>query len=173
MSRGFCISNTSFPMMQFQGSDEMILAKDLPNAKKMPFMRKLAGLFGAGHVTGIFRLFRLKSPTYVFADLPKDFGIISNHTGDQPYFGIWNFWADEVEDLLPGGTFQDRNDPRWKTNYQKFVELDKSGRYSRLSTKKGSRFDRFVIISEALHWTHIERPENVAKACLDFILDYS
>ena len=59
-----------------------------------------------------------------------------------------------------------------QTNYQKFVELDKSGRYSRLSTKKGSRFDRFVIISEALHWTHIERPENVAKACLDFILDY-
>ena len=105
--------------------------------------------------------------------MPDDFGIISNHTGDQPYFGIWNFWADEVEDLLPGGTFQDRNDPRWKKNYQKFVELDRSGRYSRLSTKKGARFDRFVIISEALHWTHIERPENVAKACLDFILDYS
>ena len=38
MSRGFSISNTSFPMMQFQGSDEMILAKDLPNAKKMPFL---------------------------------------------------------------------------------------------------------------------------------------
>ena len=105
--------------------------------------------------------------------LPKDFGIISNHTGDQPYFGIWNFWADEVEDLLPGGTFQDRNDPRWKTNYKKFVELDRSGRYSRLSTKKGARFDRFVIISEALHWTHIERPENVAIACLDFILDHN
>ena len=81
MSRGFSISNTSFPMMQFQGSDEMILAKDLPNAKKMPFLRKLAGLFGAGQVAGIFRLFRLKSPTYFFAYLPKDFGFISYHTG--------------------------------------------------------------------------------------------
>ncbi len=172
-TRGFSILDTEFPLMQFQGSEEMLLAKDFPGAKKVSFLRKLAGLFGAGQVSGIFRLFRFRFPTYIFEELPDDFGIISNHTGDQPYFGIWNFWADEVEDLLPGGTFQDRNDPRWKTNYQKFVELDKSGRYSRLSTKKGSRFDRFVIISEALHWTHIERPENVAKACLDFILDHN
>ena len=55
-----------------------------------------------------FKLFRFRFPTYVFADLPEDYGIISNHTGDQPYFGIWNFWANEVEDLLPGGTFQNR-----------------------------------------------------------------
>ena len=109
----------------------------------------------------------------MYENLPDDFGIVSNHTGDQPYFGIWNFWADEVEDLLPGGTFQDRNNSQWKKNYQKFVELDKSGRYAKLSTKKGARFSRFVIISDALHWTHIERPENVAQACLDFILDHS
>jgi len=171
MSRGFSISNTSFPMMQFQGSDEMILAKDLPNAKKMPFMRKLAGLFGAGHVTGIFRLFRLKSPTYVFADLPKDFGIISNHTGDQPYWGKWNFWPDDVEDLLPNGEFQDRSNPTWKKNYSKYVEKKADGRYSTLKTKKGGRFARFTIITDALHWTHIERPENVAYACMDFIVD--
>ena len=30
---------------------------------------------------------------------------------------------------------------------------------------------RFAIISDALHWTHIERPENVAYACMDFIKD--
>ena len=173
LTRGFSILKTKFPMMQFQGSDEMLLAKDLPGAKKLPLSRKLNGLFGGGQVSGIFKLFRFRFPTYVFADLPEDYGIISNHTGDQPYFGIWNFWANEVEDLLPGGTFQDRKDPIWKKNYQKFVTSKAEGKYSTLRTKKGSRFSRFVIISDALHWTHIERPENVAKACLDFIEDNS
>ena len=27
------------------------------------------------------------------------------------------------------------------------------------------------IVSKSLHWTHIERPENVAYACVDFIND--
>ena len=30
-----------------------------------------------------------------------------------------------------------------------------------------------LIVSDALHWTHIERPENVAWACMDFIVDFS
>ena len=93
-------------MMQFQGSDEMLLAEKIPGAKKMPFYRKIMGLIGFGKVTGIFRLFRLRFPTYIFADLPGDFGTISNHTGDQPYWGIWNFWPNEIEDLLPGENFK-------------------------------------------------------------------
>ena len=40
-----------------------------------------------------------------------------------------------------------------------------------IKIKKGARFSRFVIIKDALHWTHIERPENVAAACFDFIKD--
>ena len=170
-SRGFCILDTDFPMMQFQGSDEMLLAEKIPGAKKMPFYRKIMGLFGFGKVTGIFRLFRLRFPTYIFADLPGDFGIISNHTGDQPYWGIWNFWPNEIEDLLPGGKFQDRHDPTWKKNWKKFVKTNSSNKYSTIKTKKGARFSRFVIIKDALHWTHIERPENVAAACFDFIKD--
>ena len=56
-------------------------------------------------------------------------------------------------------------------NYKKYVTIKERGRYSILKLKKGSRFSRFVIISDALHWTHIERPENVAYACMDFIKD--
>ena len=48
LTRGFSILNTEFPMMQFQGSDEMLLAKDLPGAKKLPLSRKLNGLLGGG-----------------------------------------------------------------------------------------------------------------------------
>ena len=172
-SRGFSILDTDFPMMQFQGSDEMIRAEDIPGARKMPLLRKLRGLLGGGRVTGIFRLFRLKFPTYIFADLPNDHGVISNHTGDQPYWGKWNFWPDDVEDLLPGGEFQDRNNPIWKENQKRYVKDMAGGKYSTLQTKEGGRFSRFCIISDALHWTHIERPENVAWACIDFIVENS
>ena len=82
-----------------------------------------------------------------------------------------DFWPDDVEDLLPNGEFQDRSNPTWKKNYSKYVEKKADGRYSTLKTKKGGRFARFTIITDALHWTHIERPENVAYACMDFIVD--
>ena len=49
-TRGFSILDTKFPLMQFQGSEEMLLAKNLPGAKEVSFLRKLAGLFGAGQV---------------------------------------------------------------------------------------------------------------------------
>ena len=172
-SKGFCIVDTDFPMMQFQGEDEMIRAKDIPGARKMSILRKLAGLFGAGQVTGLFRLFRLKFPTYIHSDLDKDFGVVSNHTGDQPYWGKWNFFPDEIEDIFPGGEFQERSNPIWVQNYNKFVERKADGRYASLKVKEGARFQRFTIISEALHWTHIERPDNVAWACMDFIADNS
>ena len=170
-SRGFCIIDTDFPMMQFQGSDEMILAKNIKGAKKLSFSKKISGLLGFRKVSGIFKLFRLRFPTYSFANLPEDFGFVSNHTGDQPYWGKWNFWAGEVEDLYPNGEFQDRTNPIWIKNYKKFVVSHRNGMYSTLQTKKEGRFNRFVIVSKSLHWTHIERPENVAYACLDFIND--
>ena len=43
--------------------------------------------------------------------------------------------------------------------------------YSTLQTKKGGRFNRFIIVSKSLHWTHIERPENVAYPRVGFIKD--
>ena len=151
----------------------MIRAKDIPGARKMSILRKLAGLFGAGQVTGLFRLFRLRFPTYIHSDLDEDFGVVSNHTGDQPYWGKWNFFPNEVEDIFPGGEFQERSNPIWVQNYNKFVERKADGRYASLKVKEGARFQRFTIISEALHWTHIERPDNVAWACMDFIADNS
>ena len=42
-SRGFSILDTNFPMMQFQGADEMLKAEDIPGARKMPFLRKVKG----------------------------------------------------------------------------------------------------------------------------------
>ena len=76
-----------------------------------------------------------------------------------------------MEDLLPGGDFQDRNDPNWNENYERYVTIMADGKYSNLKTKEGGRFSRFCIVSDALHWTHIERPDNVAWACMDFIVD--
>ncbi|MEM7343804.1 MAG: hypothetical protein AAF485_06145 [Chloroflexota bacterium] len=163
------ILKTTFPLMQFQGSEEMVRAQDIPGAKKMSLLRKLKGLFGGGSVTGIARLGRLRFPTYEYADLPGDFGILSNHIGDQPYFGVWNFFADEVEDLLPGGTWQDRNSPVWQENYKKYVTVQAGGNYATLQTKKNARMTRFAIISDSTHWQHFENPAGMAWACLDFI----
>ena len=78
-----------------------------------------------------------------------------------------------MEDLLPGGDFQDRNDPKWSENYERYVTGMADGKYSTLQTKESGRFSRFSIISDALHWTHIERPDNVEWACMDFIVDNS
>ena len=128
------------------------------------------GLFGGGQVSGIFKLFRLRFPTYVFADLPEDYGIISNHLGDQPYFGIWNFWANEVEIYCQAGHFKTKK-PYLEKRIIKNLLHQKLRVNIQHWIKKGSRLSRFAIISDALHWTHIERPENVAKACLDFIED--
>ncbi|MEM7374903.1 MAG: hypothetical protein AAF587_40295 [Bacteroidota bacterium] len=165
------ILNTRFPLMQFQGSEEMVRAADIPGAKKMSIWRKIAGLFGAGSVTGIARIGRFRFPTYQYADLPDDLGIVSNHIGDQPYFGKWNFFPDEVEDLIPGGSWQDRNSPVWQENYQKYVRVQAAGTYATLQTKANARMTRFAIILDSLHWTHIENPEGVAAACMDFIVD--
>ena len=101
-SKGFCIVDTDFPMMQFQGEDEMI-RKGYTRSKKNVNSPQACWIIRCGQVTGLFRLFRLRFPTYIHSDLDEDFGVVSNHTGDQPYWGKWNFFPDEVEDISGRG----------------------------------------------------------------------
>ncbi len=160
------IIRTSFPMMQYQGSEEMIRAADVPDAVPMGFWEKLVGLFRTPLLPA---LGRFRFATYRFADLPDDLGLLSNHVGDQPYFGEWNLFPDEVEDIFPGGQWQDRQDPTWQENYARYVTSHAGGRYALIQTKAGARMTRFAIISESTHWTHIENPEGCAWAIMDFI----
>lgn len=162
------IVRTDFPLMQYQGSEEMVRAADVDGAKAMGFWEKLTGLARAPLLVG---LGRFRFPTVRFADLPDELGLMSNHVGDQPYFGEWNLFPDEVEDIFPGGQWQDRQHPVWKENYARYVTTHADGRYALIQIKPGARMTRFAIISESTHWTHIENPEGCAWAIMDFIVD--
>ena len=160
------IVQTQFPLMQYQGSEEMVRAQDVKGAKPLGFMSKLMGLF---RVPLLPALGRFRFSTYRFADLPDDLGLLSNHVGDQPYFGEWNLFPDEVEDIFPGGQWQDRSHPVWQENYAKYVTTHAGGHYATIQVKENARMTRFAIISESTHWTHIENPEGCSWAIMDFI----
>ena len=162
------IVQTSFPLMQYQGSEEMIRAEDVEGARPLGFWAKLLGVFSAPLLVGLGR-FRFK--TYRFAELPNELGLLSNHVGDQPYFGEWNLFPDEVEDIFPGGQWQDREHPDWKAGWARYVTEHADGRYVTIQTKSDARMTRFAVISESTHWTHIENPDGCAWAIMDFIAD--
>ena len=162
------IVKTKFPLMQYQGSEEMIKASNVEGASPLGLMEKILGLFSLPFLPA---LGRIRFPTYRFSDLPKELGVLSNHVGDQPYFGEWNLFPDEVEDIFPGGQWQERNHPTWKENYAKLVTAHEDGKYSTIKIKKNARMTRFAIIPNCLHWTHIENPEGCAHALIDFIED--
>lgn len=53
----------------------------------------------------------------------------------------------------------------------KYVTEHANGTYQTLQTLEGARFDRFAIIPNAVHFSHIENPKASAWAVLDFIAD--
>ncbi len=162
------ITSTKFPLMQYQGSEEMIRASDVTDAEPLGIFEKLKGIFTGPLLPA---LGRLRFPSFRFANLPGDLGLLSNHVGDQPYFGEWNLFPDEIEDIFPGGQWQDRDHPVWKENYAKYVTSHADGQYATIQIKAGARMTRFAIISRSTHWTHIENPEGCAWAIMDFIVD--
>ena len=143
------ILKTDFPLMHFQGEDEMIEAKDVPGVE----------------------LVDEKTQTYKFADLPEKQGVLSHHVSLQPWFGKYNWYEGEIVNLNPETVFQSPNDPVWKENVDKHVKVQANGIYKTLDTLEGARFDRFAIIPDAVHFSHIENPQACAWAVLDFIAD--
>ena len=81
---------------------------------------------------------------------------------DQPYFGIYNLFRNEIEDVYPGCVGQDNE------KYQQQFVLDKIS-YKEIQTKENARFTSFYIIPEAAHFNVIENPKACALAINDFL----
>ena len=83
---------------------------------------------------------------------------------DQPYFGKYNLYKNEIEDIYPGAIHQSSG-----VACQKQFIIDKDS-YRMIQTKAGSKFSRFCLIPESAHFNVIENPESCANAVYDFII---
>ena len=118
-------------MMQFQGSDEMLLAKDLPGAKKLPLSRKLNGLFGGGQVSGILNYFDLGFQLIYSLIYLRTMVLYQIILAISPILGYGTFGQMKLRIF----TRRDISRPRrsiWKKNYKKFVTSKAEGKYSTL-----------------------------------------
>lgn len=83
---------------------------------------------------------------------------------DQPYFGTYNLFRNEVEDLYPGMHGQDATALRSDL-------LTKQAHYKLLQLKPGARMSRFALIPESAHFNVVENPLACATAINDFVSD--
>ena len=81
---------------------------------------------------------------------------------DQPYFGKYNLFKNEIEDIYPGCVGQDLN------NYQRQYVTEKNA-YKEIQLKPNARFSKFCLIPDSAHFNVIENPYGCAKAIIDFI----
>ena len=81
---------------------------------------------------------------------------------DQPYFGIYNLFKNEVEDLFPGCVGQDLN--------KKVSNLIEERRdYRKLKLLPRAKLESFALIPKSSHFNVIENPKGCANAVYDFI----
>ena len=81
---------------------------------------------------------------------------------DQPYFGIYNLFKNEVEDLFPGCVGQDLN--------KKASNLIEERRdYRKLKLLPSAKLESFALIPKSSHFNVIENPKGCANAVYDFI----
>ena len=83
---------------------------------------------------------------------------------DQPYFGKYNLYKNEIEDIYPGAIHQSSG-----IACQSQFITDKNS-YKMIQTKVGSKFSRFCLIPESAHFNVIENPKSCANAVYDFII---
>jgi hypothetical protein len=81
---------------------------------------------------------------------------------DQPYFGLYNLYRNEIEDVYPGCVGQD------ESKYQSHLVSDK-GIYKEIKIKDDARFAKFCLIPDSAHFNVIENPKSCAFAINDFI----
>ena len=81
---------------------------------------------------------------------------------DQPYFGKFNLFKNEIKDLYPNCIFQD------SLQYQsQYIENKKN--YKKIDLLPNARMSFFALIPDSAHFNVIENPEGCASAVSDFI----
>ena len=81
---------------------------------------------------------------------------------DQPYFGKYNLYRNEIEDIYPGCVGQDA------TKYQSQFITERDD-YKEIQIKQNARFSKFCLIPNSAHFNVIENPKGCASAINDFI----
>eukprot|EP00941_MAST-03F_sp_MAST-3F-sp1_P000872 g872.t1 len=88
---------------------------------------------------------------------------------DQPYFGKYNLYPNEVEDLYPDCVGQEEEKKVKGLLTRVGYEDGDHGSYLLLKLKKDARFSRFVLVPDACHFNIVENPHGCAAAIIDFI----
>ena len=86
----------------------------------------------------------------------------NNLVSDQPFFGIYNLFVNEICDLYPGCVGQ-------KPEFKKSEFLIDHGDYFTVKLLEKARLNRFCLIPKAAHFNIIENPDACARAINDFI----
>ena len=81
---------------------------------------------------------------------------------DQPYFGKYNLFRNEIEDIFPDATYQ--SEVPIKSEF-----ITEQGLYKEIKVKDGARFSKFYLIPDSAHFNVIENPESCAAAVYNFI----
>lgn len=85
-----------------------------------------------------------------------------NIVSDQPYFGRYNLFANDVCDLYPSAIIQD-------ISLKVDKLLENCGLYHSLRLKDDARLSRFCLIPNAAHFNVVENPQACAQAINDFM----
>ena len=85
---------------------------------------------------------------------------------DQPYFGRYNLFANDVCDLYPGAISQD-------AGYRVDGLIKECGPYRSLCLQDNARLSRFCLIPNAAHFNVVENPQACARAINDFVADFA
>jgi hypothetical protein len=83
-------------------------------------------------------------------------------TSDQPYFGKYNLFRNEIEDIYPDATHQ--SEVLIKNQF-----ITSKDQYKEIKIKEGARFSKFYLIPDSAHFNVIENPESCAAAVYNFI----
>ena len=81
---------------------------------------------------------------------------------DQPYFGKYNLFKNEIEDIYPNCEYQVPN----KIQNQ---FIDSKNDYKKVTLLPTARMSFFALIPDSAHFNVIENPKGCASAVNDFI----
>jgi hypothetical protein len=81
---------------------------------------------------------------------------------DQPYFGKYNLFRNEIEDLYPNCVSQESK--KYKKQF-----IDNKDHYKKVKLLTNARMNFFALIPDSAHFNVIENPLGCASAVSDFI----
>lgn len=85
---------------------------------------------------------------------------------DQPYFGRYNLFTNDVCDLYPGSISQDED-------FRVDGLVEECGPYRCLCLQDNARLSRFCLIPNAAHFNVVENPQACARAINDFMIEFA